>query len=263
MGLRSKKITQKAVFEAAKTIVREGREPTLAILRDYLGSGSQSTLHKYLKEWKKACFEQGLKEQNNTVVDHQALIQKNRQLEIQFNKQLEQNKILSHDLLTAERELAKVKELYENQTQEIQLLREQHSVLAKEHEQILAVYEAMCRERETAIEKVLADKNQLIEALRAELQETHKENLEQTRNWSYQQDETLMQEKVKSLNFQEQVKTLREALKQTAIELEKEKNIVEPLKREVSRQKKIIEEQVDFNVLVQNGLNKGEQGGVG
>jgi chromosome segregation ATPase len=254
-------ITRQDVFEAAQGLIAKGYTPTQDGVRHFLGRGSRGTIHKYLKEWKEACFKQGGKKPKPEIEDTKKLLEENKRLEQQSSKQLEQNKILSHDLLIAERELAKVKEQCENQTEEINLLQEKHAVLEKEHEQILIAYEAMCQERETAIEKVLADKNQLIEALRAELQETHKENLEQARNWSYQQDETLMQEKVKSLNFQEQVKTLKEELKQTTLKLEKAKNIVEPLKREASRQKKIIEEHVDFNVLIKRELGQDGQGG--
>jgi len=253
-------ITRRDVFQAAEGLVAKGYTPTQDGVRHFLGKGSRGTIHKYLKEWKEACFKQGGKKTYPETEDSKKLLEENRRLEQQLNQQLEQNKILAHDLLTAERALAKAQEYGETQSQEIQLLREQQAVLEKEHECIRSAYEAMCQERETAVQKVLDDKNQLIEKLRQELKETHEENLAQTRDWSYQQDEVLMQEKVRNLNFQEQIKILKEELKQLTIELEKSKAGVEPLKREIERQRKIIREQVDINALMGKESDVNSQG---
>jgi hypothetical protein len=254
-------ITRQDVFEAAQGLTAKGYTPTQDGVRHYLGKGSRGTIHKYLKEWKEACFKQGGKKAHIETEDSKKLLEENRRLEQQSVKQLEQNKILSHDLLMAERELAKFREQNGIQQKQLELLQQSHQELKEGYERIKAAFEVMRGERETAIQKVLDDKNHLIEKLREELKETHGENLAQTREWSYQNDEALMQEKVKSLNYQEQVKALREELKQMKLELEKAKNIVEPLKREVSRQKKIIEEYVDFNVIIQQRLDKDEEGG--
>jgi hypothetical protein len=47
-------ITREQVFEAAETLSREGEEPTYITVRERLGSGSFSTISKYLREWKAA-----------------------------------------------------------------------------------------------------------------------------------------------------------------------------------------------------------------
>jgi chromosome segregation ATPase len=45
-------ITREEVFGAAEALVGEGEEPTYITVRERLGSGSFSTVSKYLREWK-------------------------------------------------------------------------------------------------------------------------------------------------------------------------------------------------------------------
>ncbi len=47
-------ITKDQVFEAAEALTGEGAEPTYITVRERLGSGSFSTISKYLREWKAA-----------------------------------------------------------------------------------------------------------------------------------------------------------------------------------------------------------------
>ena len=257
------RLSEGEIFMAANKIAQRSHMPTIkAICFQLNDNGSETTIPKYLMEWKKALLKKAEVYEGIGRVsfnDAKRLIQERILLKNSLEQQTKNNEVLTSDLLIAEREIAKLKEEcygYQKDLDEIKSIK-------KDHEQIKITCEEVLLERKTAIDKILADKNQFIEALRVELQETHKENLEQARNWSYQQDEVLIQEKVKSLNLSGQVKTLNEELKQVSLELEKVKNMVEPLKREVLRQKKIIEDQVDFNRLVQKVFEKGEQGGIG
>lgn len=47
-----KALTQEQVFQCAEQLVQEGKNPTIAALRERLGSGSITTIHKYLVQWK-------------------------------------------------------------------------------------------------------------------------------------------------------------------------------------------------------------------
>lgn len=47
-------ITREEVFQAAESLVGVGEEPTYITVRERLGSGSFSTISKYLREWKAA-----------------------------------------------------------------------------------------------------------------------------------------------------------------------------------------------------------------
>jgi len=47
-----KALTPDQVFQCADQLVQEGKNPTIAALRERLGSGSVTTIHKYLAQWK-------------------------------------------------------------------------------------------------------------------------------------------------------------------------------------------------------------------
>lgn len=50
--MATKALTPEQIFLCADQLVQEGRKPTLAALRERLGSGSMSTLQKSLSQWK-------------------------------------------------------------------------------------------------------------------------------------------------------------------------------------------------------------------
>lgn len=52
MSRSVKTLTPEQVFQCADQLVSEGKNPTIAALRERLGSGSVTTIHKYLSQWK-------------------------------------------------------------------------------------------------------------------------------------------------------------------------------------------------------------------
>ena len=51
--MQKQRITKQKIFDAAKVIAHMDKEPTIASVREHLAfTGSETTLHKYLKEWK-------------------------------------------------------------------------------------------------------------------------------------------------------------------------------------------------------------------
>jgi hypothetical protein len=48
-----KQASRESIFEAATALYNNGQRPTTALIRESLGVGSQTTIHKYLSEWKK------------------------------------------------------------------------------------------------------------------------------------------------------------------------------------------------------------------
>lgn len=48
-----KHASRESIFEAATTLHNSGQRPTTTLIRQSLGVGSQTTIHKYLSEWKK------------------------------------------------------------------------------------------------------------------------------------------------------------------------------------------------------------------
>lgn len=252
-------ITQKIVFEAACDLIGKGSVPTQDSIREYLGRGSRGTIHKYLKQWKQACFEQGGKDAQPVVSEETKTSSVELQhLEQQFNKQTELNKMLSQDLLKAEREIAKFREQQTIDQKMLQALRQHQAILERDYEKVNAAYDAICLERQSAIEKIIQDKNRLLETLQEELKETNRSNLIQIRDWTYQKEDELLQEKVKNMNYEEQLKTLKEELKKISVEYENAKNALEPLRMELAKErKKTLDQMSEAKTSAENPLDDG------
>ena len=99
------RITRQKVFYAARIIASKGEEPTVANIRAYLAtSGSQTTIHKYLKEWKLKCFQAtSIDSDVATSQDVVVLKAENKELELALARLQEQNKVISSDLIKTER----------------------------------------------------------------------------------------------------------------------------------------------------------------
>lgn len=227
-----KSLNRTLVFEAAQALVKQGRIPTQDSVRQYLGRGSRGTIHKYLQQWKQACFEnssQGLEQSQEPA---SGWIEAKLSLEQALEKQIQLNKVLSQDLLQTERELARLREqanLQQKQLTDWQAVQQRREA---ESEKIKTAYEAVCMERETAIQHVIEDKNRLIEKLRIELKAVYEENLKQIQEWSFKKEDQLLQEKVKCLNYEEQFKRLKEERGKQAAELLALRQQIVALKRQ-------------------------------
>jgi hypothetical protein len=81
------KITKDAVFKVASQLRNKGIKPTVSRVREKLKSGSATTVHKYLSEWKNSNVE-------GTKLDPQ-------QLQRQLAEQLKICENLSHELLNS------------------------------------------------------------------------------------------------------------------------------------------------------------------
>ena len=51
-----KHLNKKQIFDAVSAIASSGNIPNLRKIREYLGSGSKVTIHKYFQQWKQECL---------------------------------------------------------------------------------------------------------------------------------------------------------------------------------------------------------------
>ncbi len=98
-------LTKQDVFKAAEAIITKGLTPTQDNVRGYLGRGSRGTIHKYLQQWKLACFRNNktvyeLSTEQNFAKFHQ----EKQQLEVAIANLQEQNKIITMELAKTEKE---------------------------------------------------------------------------------------------------------------------------------------------------------------
>lgn len=77
-------VTQNEIYQAAQLVISAGKIPTVQSVRNLLGSGSTSTIHKHLQTWKKQRLIQidnkgdMLKYEQNFVLERENINLKNK-----------------------------------------------------------------------------------------------------------------------------------------------------------------------------------------
>ena len=210
-----RRITQNEVFEVAKTLAREGILPTQAKVRQRLGSGGMHTIHNYLRQWKEQCFtankdvpelQQDLAlstlEIDNLEKENRNFFKVKNELEQQIEK-------LSKELSSVKNKANK----YQYQSEELQNALEIKDSEIKDMADKYNSCERLLQERGENIEIMLADKNQLIYDLRQEMQETHKQAVEEIREHNQKHHDTTVNHQVENINLQEQIKAVTKKYK--------------------------------------------------
>ncbi len=250
--MQNKRLNKQKVFDAAKVIAHLDKEPTTANIREYLAfTGSQTTLHKYLKEWKLKCFKayEANYVGNVEQKDIANLQSENQRLAATVGKMEEHNKIVANEFAKTEKkniELTQKVVQLENQTS---LLEKELDELKKEKKYLDKMYAELKEERELLLGRMERDKDQLIASLREELRQTHQTSLEKIQNVSYHGHELLMQEKVKSMNLEEKIKALTGDAVRLQQELNSANQVVEPLKLRIKLMEKLIAENLTAEKL--------------
>ena len=242
------KVTQETVIAAAKALVDQGQEPTLARVRAYLGNcGSQTTLHKYLKKWKQACLKSSLYPAGEGSASI-SILEEKRTLEQRLQQQSLQSEQYAKELIQAEKSLMAYK--LENQA-----LKKENNQLQSELKEALALqnhFESLCgtiqEEREAFYNKELGEKNRLILLLQEELKAINLQALTEIREMGYNRDDAIMQEKVKIINLQEKIIKITEENKASLVELNKIKGAYQKLLRQCNQYQRIVQENVPEEV---------------
>lgn len=161
-------ITKQKVFNAAKSIALKGLEPTIANVREYLAfTGSQTTLHKYLKEWKLKCFQAyGIHGSLDLEQKDLATLRTEKQiLETTIEKIKEQNKIVALEFAKTEKLNVELTQKLTQVTTQLNLLKKSHDELQTTQEHMKQMYQELKEERNILIAKMERDKDQLIHSL--------------------------------------------------------------------------------------------------
>lgn len=247
-----KDITKQKIFDAAKIIAHMDKEPTINNVREFLAfTGSQTTLHKYLKEWKLKCFQtyESTYVKSLESKDIAKLQAEKQSLTATIGKMEEHNKIVSSEFAKTER---KNVELTQNLTQlaaQLSLLDAEIKDLKKDKEQADNLYQELKAEREILLGRLERDKDQLIVSLREELSQTHQVNLQIVQDISYRGHDLLMQEKVKVMNLEEKVRSLSDELTKLHQEFNRASRVVEPLKTQIKQLQKLIAKNLSIEQL--------------
>lgn len=201
-------ITKEDIFEAANKIASTGVMPTTAKLRNILRRGSETTLHKYLVEWKQRLL------QNADRIGHKDLSYKKESITLRDNLANLQESLQNLTIELGNTEEREQSVIRENQEllQNKQALELDNIKLSEQVTRMYSVVDEIKNEREAAINLIIADKNQQILKLENELKELHSSYLDSLREQSSKSHDALMDEKVKIINLQHEVDRLKKEL---------------------------------------------------
>jgi hypothetical protein len=205
------RISKEVVFQMAQQLAAQGEKISVAKIRSSLGTGSNSTIHKYLAAWKLERF-------TSPPADRQlatrvlALEQLLGQQSVQAEKMLQQQISLEKQCLALEIERDELMQQTAAQATELQQLATQVAT----GETLLAELKA---ERQSAIAAIIQDKNALLADLNQELQHIHSSSLELIRDTSAKGHDLLMEVKVAKINLEEKLKIQTQQLASISKEL--------------------------------------------
>jgi len=136
-------VTKQEIYTAANTIVAKKQTPNVANIRELLGRGSFNTIQKYFKSWKQDCYKKGGDLGGADLTKYNSLAEENNALKQTLIKQTTKNEELAVQLIDAERNLIKVRELNQQITGELNLLKSQQQQIVAEHDKYKTAYESM------------------------------------------------------------------------------------------------------------------------
>lgn len=250
--MQKNRTNKQKIFDAAKVIAHLDKEPTTTNVREYLAfTGSQTTLHKYLKEWRLKCFQayQGNDTSDIEPQEIATLRTENQALTATIAQIQEHNKIVVNEFAKTEKKnVEQTQSLTQLKTQ-LKLLEEKYSELKKDKEHSDNLYKELKEEREILLGRMEKDKDWLIASLREELSQTHQTNLQKIQDVSYSGHDLLMHEKVKTMNLEEKVQSLTEDIARLKQELDNANKVVEPLKGQIKGLQKLVTENLTSKQL--------------
>ncbi len=253
--MTKKLIYQKAVIKVAKELVLTDRHPTVAAIRSRLQSGSETTIYKYLSQWKQECFKKAIDNSNcftpqlNQTID----LEEKRNLEQTLNKHVAQNEYYAQELINAEKTNISLKEQnHQLQTtiQELQLKLSKAETINNTLEQ---VNQKIQNRLDINDSNTISKMQQTIATLHVELKTLNETSLSALRDTSTKGHEALMQEKVTSINLQTKIDSLNKELMDNKHQSHdaglKHQVQTQTLLRQINWQQKIIQDHIDNEKL--------------
>jgi len=210
--LPKKLVSQQTVIRAAEKLVLANCIPTVTAIRSQLNSGSETTIHKYLSQWKRQCFTKmviGYKEQSSISVD-QELIESHRTLKLELQKQLSHNENYAKELINAETIVIKLTETNQQLQITVKKLQNDLDSATKEKEILKDCYQKLTEAVASNRDDMILQQEHTIESLRQEIQTINQAGFNAVQQVSFAGHDALLQEKVKTLNLEEKLKELQQ-----------------------------------------------------
>ena len=203
------KITKLEVEQAANLIVERGEIPTIAAIRVELkGRGSETTIHNYLKEWKKARLLQPAK----LIPQSIDLLEENRNLTQTLAKQAAQNEYYANELINAEKIIIELKEEVSQLQKNEQELQLNLTTITARFKTLDEAYGQLITELDLTKEKTIIKQQQTIAELQEEIKEINAKSIAAIREIISTHHDLVMQEKIQIINLQAKVEELNKQL---------------------------------------------------
>lgn len=204
--IKTRGISQTEVFEVATKIAATGTMPTVASIRQNLGRGSETTLHKYLQEWKSVLLKSAARIGQNANL---SLLNENNTL----RQNLEQLSISLSDYSSELQKLEQANAMLEHTNSHLmQECMQQAATITSLQAQIVNMQvttEHASHEYQQTLDKIITDKNQIISSLQEEMRQTQVDAIDKMREYSFKEHDLLIHERVKSQNLQTEVTRLK------------------------------------------------------
>jgi hypothetical protein len=212
---RNRSVTEAEIIAAANVIAAQGEMPTIVAVRGYLNTtSSESTILKYLNAWKINLLKYALLIESSEF-DHEDFLQAkhaNQVLQQNISQLSEQLASASSELLDLEKTKLKLEQSNTQLAANLQLAEQQNSNLQNKCVHLQELYSNLLQERNSALETVSNEKNQLIESLRDELRHVNAAGLDKIRTTSTQGHDALLQEKIKNIALQDKISLIKKDL---------------------------------------------------
>ncbi|MGI9214777.1 MAG: DNA-binding protein [Gammaproteobacteria bacterium] len=249
-------IFKKEVNNAAESLVQEERVATVAAIKALLNSNSEPTIHKYLSQWKMACFKNMLQRESQQECEPtiQEVSELERSLKLDLQKQIQRNEEYTQELIQAEKAIVALKE----EKDQLQTTNHRFQLELQEVTAIKATLTLVNQEIQSRLEynknNNITQQQQLIESLQIELKELNAKSMKAMQELSSSGHEVLMQEKVHSINLQAKNEQLMKELAESHKQLEsmklKAEFQVKVLQRQIKSQQQVLK-----NYLAPEELN--------
>lgn len=247
-------ISKALVIQTIDDLVRNGESLTVMKVREYLGTGSLSTIQRYVKEWKMQSFNNSVaKEPINNIVTHNNVdhAKEFESLKQQLEQLSGQNQLLSAELIKVEQANIRLTQDNDKFSRNLNELTESYKNLLLEYNSLNSKYQELNAERESAISKILLDKNTQIKRLEQEIKTINEQYLAAVKEVGRYGDDKLILEKVKTVNLTEQIKHLQENNKILEQQLSAAKKVKEPLINKIKYQEDLISKFITWEQIQQ------------
>lgn len=236
--------TKNSVFQAADALYAAEQNPTIKAVREWLGCGSNTTIHKYLTQWKEVkALELEEVEKDNTTDKLKDVTQQLKHQQ-RNNQQLAKELLnLEHKLVATEQELKTLTTALNNQI----ICLNETTIRRDAAEQLVQTMQA---ERDSNLNQVLQVQQQLIQQFQDDLKQINQDSLHKVSEISVKNQDAWMAEKVKNKTLEMTIAELKTKITTLEGALQQEKNSNQPLRKKIAEQETLIAKHVNWEALV-------------